>query len=238
MKRRRRLRDRLALPAREFLAHRLDYLPLAWDHLHRLGDVLPSFAGFLDPAEARTYSRKSSLVMPLVAPLGSPVRSPVKNPMAFSPTLATSSPASSSPTSPATFSPSLPSTPAASALKLLLGSCLSFTSVVFTCFLVSSSTISSRNSTKASTGNLTSSFEKDASVKTPLRFRRAVISSFKSGLSTPNDSCLPSPLNLVFFNAATIASRKSPCCDVDRSCQFRIKLRTRAGGMLRARAMS
>src|SRR5262249_25460150 len=141
MKRRRRLRDRLALPAREFLAHRLDYLPLAWDHLQRLGDVLPSFAGFLDPAEARTYSRKSSFVMPLVAPFGSPVRTPFKNPMPFSPPLAPSSPATSSPTSPATFSPSLPSTPAASALKLLLGSCLSFTSVVFTCFLVSSSTI-------------------------------------------------------------------------------------------------
>src|SRR5579875_687591 len=36
----RRLRDRLAVPARERLAHRLDYLPLARDHLQRLGDVL------------------------------------------------------------------------------------------------------------------------------------------------------------------------------------------------------
>ena len=36
----RRLRDRLAVPARELLAHRLDHLPLARDHLQRLGDVL------------------------------------------------------------------------------------------------------------------------------------------------------------------------------------------------------
>ena len=40
MEGRRRLRDRLALPARELLAHRLDHLPLARDHLQRLGDVL------------------------------------------------------------------------------------------------------------------------------------------------------------------------------------------------------
>ena len=40
MERRRRLGDRLAVPARELLAHRLDHLPLARDHLQRLGDVL------------------------------------------------------------------------------------------------------------------------------------------------------------------------------------------------------
>src|SRR5262249_57984715 len=33
IERRRRLRDRLALPARELLAHRLDHLPLARDYL-------------------------------------------------------------------------------------------------------------------------------------------------------------------------------------------------------------
>lgn len=40
MERRRRLGDRLALPARELLAHCLDDLPLTRDHLQRLGDVL------------------------------------------------------------------------------------------------------------------------------------------------------------------------------------------------------
>jgi hypothetical protein len=40
VERRRRLADRLALPAGELLAHRLDDLPLARDHLQRLGDVL------------------------------------------------------------------------------------------------------------------------------------------------------------------------------------------------------
>ena len=40
MERCRRLRDRLAGPAREFLPHRLDHLPLPRDHLQRLGDVL------------------------------------------------------------------------------------------------------------------------------------------------------------------------------------------------------
>ena len=40
MERRGRLSDRLAIPARELLAHRLDHLPLARDHLQRLGDVL------------------------------------------------------------------------------------------------------------------------------------------------------------------------------------------------------
>src|SRR5438034_9509531 len=41
VERRRRLRDRLAFPAREPLPHRLDHLPLTWDHLQCLGDVLP-----------------------------------------------------------------------------------------------------------------------------------------------------------------------------------------------------
>ena len=40
MERRRRLGDRLALPAGEPLAHRLDHLPLTGDDLERLGDVL------------------------------------------------------------------------------------------------------------------------------------------------------------------------------------------------------
>ena len=39
MKRRGRLRDGLAAPAGELLAHRLDDLPAAWDHFQRLGDV-------------------------------------------------------------------------------------------------------------------------------------------------------------------------------------------------------
>src|SRR3546814_12591000 len=40
MERRWRLGDRLAIPAGELLAHGLDDLPLARDHLERLGDVL------------------------------------------------------------------------------------------------------------------------------------------------------------------------------------------------------
>lgn len=36
----RRLRDLLAFTARELLAHSLDHLPLARDHLQRLGDIL------------------------------------------------------------------------------------------------------------------------------------------------------------------------------------------------------
>ncbi len=40
VERRRRLGDRLTLAAGEALPHRLDYLPLARDHLQRLGDVL------------------------------------------------------------------------------------------------------------------------------------------------------------------------------------------------------
>src|SRR3954453_4621219 len=40
MERRRRLRDRLACPARELLAYRLNHLPLPRDHLQRFGNVL------------------------------------------------------------------------------------------------------------------------------------------------------------------------------------------------------
>jgi hypothetical protein len=39
MERCRRLCDRLAIPTRELLAHRLDHLPLAGNHLQRLGDI-------------------------------------------------------------------------------------------------------------------------------------------------------------------------------------------------------
>ena len=49
----RRLRDRLAFPARELLAHRLDHLPLARNHLQRLGDVLAQLRQ-LARAAART----------------------------------------------------------------------------------------------------------------------------------------------------------------------------------------
>src|SRR5215207_7960590 len=44
MKRRRRLADLLAVAAGELLADVLDHLPLTWDHLQRLGDVLAQFA--------------------------------------------------------------------------------------------------------------------------------------------------------------------------------------------------
>src|SRR3546814_16796728 len=40
MERRRRLTDRLAIAAGELLAHRLDHLPPARDHLQSLGHVL------------------------------------------------------------------------------------------------------------------------------------------------------------------------------------------------------
>ena len=40
------LGDRLAVAAGELLAHRLDHLPLAWDHLQRLGDILAEFRQF------------------------------------------------------------------------------------------------------------------------------------------------------------------------------------------------
>ena len=50
---RRRLRNLLALPAGELLAHRLDYLPLPWDHLQCFGDILPELRQLRRPA-ART----------------------------------------------------------------------------------------------------------------------------------------------------------------------------------------
>ena len=40
MERRRRLGNAFAVAARESLAHMLDDLPLAWDHLQRLGYIL------------------------------------------------------------------------------------------------------------------------------------------------------------------------------------------------------
>lgn len=40
VERRRRLGDRLAFPAGEALAHRLDHFPLARNHLQRLRDIL------------------------------------------------------------------------------------------------------------------------------------------------------------------------------------------------------
>ena len=57
MERRRRLRDRLAFPARELLAHRLDDLPLARDHLQRLGDILPELRQLRRPAARTTLWR-------------------------------------------------------------------------------------------------------------------------------------------------------------------------------------
>src|SRR5262249_23252320 len=84
----------------------------------------------------------------------------------------------------------------------------------------------------------TNSFEKEASGKTPLRFRRAAISSLSNGLSTPKVNSLASLLKRVFFSASTMAPRRSPCAGVKRNCQFKIRLRTRAGVILRARAMS
>ena len=44
VERRRRLADLLAVPARHLLAHVLDHLPLARDHLQRLGDGLAELA--------------------------------------------------------------------------------------------------------------------------------------------------------------------------------------------------
>ena len=56
MERRRRLADLLAVPAGELLAHVLDHLPLARDHLQRLGDVLAQLA----TAARRRSSRRPS----------------------------------------------------------------------------------------------------------------------------------------------------------------------------------
>ena len=64
MERRRRLADLLAVPASELLADVLDHLPLARDHLQRLGDV---FAQFAQPLRRRSKGRPS-------VPARSPVR--------------------------------------------------------------------------------------------------------------------------------------------------------------------
>jgi len=57
VERRRRLRDRLAGAAGEPLAHRLDHLPLARDHLQRLSDVFPKLGQLAIAAGARGRSR-------------------------------------------------------------------------------------------------------------------------------------------------------------------------------------
>src|SRR5262245_14275966 len=57
VERRRRLRDRLAFPAREPLPHRLDHLPLTWDHLQCLGDVLPQLRQLRRPAAGTAFRR-------------------------------------------------------------------------------------------------------------------------------------------------------------------------------------
>ena len=58
MERRRGLCDRLAIPARELLAHRLDHLPLARDHLESLGHVLAQLRQARATASrARTWRR-------------------------------------------------------------------------------------------------------------------------------------------------------------------------------------
>src|SRR5439155_6874892 len=44
MERRRSLADLLAVAAGELLADMLDHLPLPWDHLQRLGDILAQLA--------------------------------------------------------------------------------------------------------------------------------------------------------------------------------------------------
>ena len=49
MERRRRLRYPLAVPARELLAHRLNHLPPARDHLQRLRHVLADFGQLVRP---------------------------------------------------------------------------------------------------------------------------------------------------------------------------------------------
>ena len=48
MERRRRLRDRLAFPARELFPHRLDHLPLPRNHPQRLVMSSPSFDSFAE----------------------------------------------------------------------------------------------------------------------------------------------------------------------------------------------
>lgn len=56
VKRRRRLADRLAVPARELLAYRLYHLPLPGNNLQRLGDILTDLAKAVAVA-ARTALR-------------------------------------------------------------------------------------------------------------------------------------------------------------------------------------
>ena len=60
MEGRRRLRDLLAVPARELLSHRLDDLPLARDHFQRLGDVLAQLRQ-LRRSAARTLLRRGDV---------------------------------------------------------------------------------------------------------------------------------------------------------------------------------
>ena len=57
MERRRRLRDRLAFPAGEALANRLDHLPLARNDLQRLGDVLAQLRQFVRTAAGARRGR-------------------------------------------------------------------------------------------------------------------------------------------------------------------------------------
>jgi hypothetical protein len=53
MERRRRLRDRFALPTGEAFVNRLDHLPLTRDDLERLGDILASFESFVEPQQGQ-----------------------------------------------------------------------------------------------------------------------------------------------------------------------------------------
>jgi hypothetical protein len=57
VERRRRLGDRLARPAGEFLPNRLDHLPLPWDHLERLGDCLAKLGQFALAAWTFSWAR-------------------------------------------------------------------------------------------------------------------------------------------------------------------------------------
>ena len=54
----RRLRDRLAIAARELLAHRLDHLPLPRNHLQRLGDILAQLRQLLRPTAGTARGRR------------------------------------------------------------------------------------------------------------------------------------------------------------------------------------
>jgi hypothetical protein len=53
----RRLRDLLAVTARELLSNRLNHLPLARDHLQRLGDVLAQLRQFRRSAAGTLFRR-------------------------------------------------------------------------------------------------------------------------------------------------------------------------------------